>query len=113
MEPTRSLGVQGPSVRALKKIDEQGLPCSPIFDDKSEDGDTIKWTENMYGSGSLAGAKKRSRKVKREVLREERRRVEKRHLSRLQTDNAHSIQTRCRKTSRKLSDGSYFINLYS
>jgi len=33
MEPTRPLGVQGPPVRALKKIDEQGLPCSPIFDE--------------------------------------------------------------------------------
>ena len=59
----------------------------------------------------VAGAK-RSRKVKRKVLKEERR-IEKRPLSRLQTDNGHSVQTRCRKTSRKLSDGSYFIDLYS
>src|SRR6218665_699474 len=71
-------------------------------------GDTMKWTENTYRS-----AKKRSRKVKKKVLREERRRVEKRPLSRLQTGNGHSVQTRCRKTSRKLSDGSYFIDLYS
>src|SRR6218665_2155283 len=33
MKPTRPLGVQWPSVRALKKIDEHRLPCSPIFDD--------------------------------------------------------------------------------
>src|SRR6218665_3210795 len=61
----------------------------------------------------VAGAKKRSRKVKRKVLREERRRVEKRPLSRLQADNGHSGLTRCRKTSRKLSDWSYYIDLYS
>src|SRR6218665_100380 len=58
----------------------------------------------------VAGAKKRSRKVKRKMLREQSR-VEKRPLSRLQTDNGHSVQTRCRKTSRKLSDWSYFIDL--
>src|SRR6218665_3344103 len=61
----------------------------------------------------VAGAKKRSRKVKRKGLREERRRGEKRPLRRLETDNGHLVQTRCRKTSQKLSDGSYFIDLYS
>ena len=42
----------------------------------SGDGDTIKWTENTIRTG-VTDAKKGSRKDKRELLREERRRVEK------------------------------------
>src|SRR6218665_326551 len=68
--------------------------------------------QKIHVRTGVVGAK-RSWKVKRKVLREERRRVEKRPLSRLQTDNGRSVQTRCRKTSRKLSDWSYFIDLYS
>src|SRR6218665_3245992 len=88
--------------------------CSPIFDDnfwrwRYDEMDTKyvglrEWQVRRRGI---------QRKVKRKGLREERRRVEKRPLSRLQTDNGNSVETRCRKTSRKLSDGSYFIDLYS
>ena len=53
----------------------------------SGDGDWMKWTENTIRTG-ITDAKKRSRKVKRKVLRGERRRVEKRPISRLQTDSA-------------------------
>src|SRR6218665_196497 len=110
MEPTRPLGVQWPSVRALKKIDEQRVYSVRRFSTTtSGDGDTMKWTEHTYGSGrgeeEVGGL---ALELKRKVLREERRRVEKRPLSRLQTDNGHSVQTRCRKTSRKLSDGSIY-----
>ena len=54
MEPTRPLGVQGPSVRALNKIDEQEKPKESVRQfstTTSGDGDTMKWTENTYGSG--------------------------------------------------------------
>src|SRR6218665_2517873 len=83
MEPTRPLGMQWPSVRARKKIDDQGLPCSPIFDDNIWRWRYIRLNGQKIRTG-VAGAKKRSRKVKRKVLREERRKVEKRPLSRLQ-----------------------------
>src|SRR6218665_170477 len=107
MEPIRPLGVQGSSVRARKKIDE---PVRLFSTKTTVDGDTMKWTENTIRTG-VTGVK--SRKVKREVLREERRRGEKIPISRSQTDNGHLVQKRCRKTSRKLSDGSYFIDLTS
>src|SRR6218665_1977916 len=107
MEPTRPLGVQWPSVRALKKIDEQGL----FADFRRQHLEMeIRLNGQKIRTGVAGG--QRERKVKRKVLKEERR-IEKRPLSRLQTDNGHSVQTRCRKTSRKLSDGSYFIDLYS
>jgi len=47
MEPTRPLEVQGPSVRALKKID----PVRRFSTTTSGNGDTMKWTENTFGSG--------------------------------------------------------------
>jgi len=61
MEPTRPLGVQWPSVRALKKIDEQRLPCSPIFDDniwrwRYDEVDRTyvrKWQVRRRGRGRL------------------------------------------------------------
>ena len=75
-------------VKPQKKIDEQGEPLKTT----SGDGDTIKWTENTMRMG-VTDVKKGSRKDKREVLREERRRVEKRPVSRLQMDNGHSVQS--------------------
>src|SRR6218665_2833079 len=78
MEPTRPLGVQWPSVRALKKIDKQGL----FADFRQHLEMEIRLNGQKIRTG-VAGAKKRSRKVKRKVLKEERWRVEKRPLSRL------------------------------
>jgi len=57
-------------LRTRKKIDEQRGPLKTT----SGDGDTIKLTENTIRTG-VTDAKEGSRKDKREVLREERRRV--------------------------------------
>ena len=58
-------------VRARKEIDEQVYSVPRFSTTTFGDGDMMKWIENTIRTG-VTGAKKRSRKDKREVLREER-----------------------------------------
>jgi len=74
MEQIRPLGVQGPSVRARVYLVRRFSTTTSGY------GDTKQWTENtIYIRTAVTGAKKESRKDKREVLREEGRGKRKTH----------------------------------